>query len=45
MVLGTCKHGVHGIEGRLGVCVWVVDIETFVGGEIRCIALSMAADC
>ena len=44
MVLGTCKHGVYGIEGRLGVCVWVVDIDTFVSWEIRCIALLMAAD-
>lgn len=44
MVLGTCEHGVCGMEGRLGVFVWAVDIDTFVGGEFRCIALLMAAD-
>ena len=44
MVLGICGHGVCGIKGRLGVSVWAVDIDTFVGGEFRCIALLMAAD-
>ncbi len=44
MALGTWEQGVCGIEGRLGVCVWAVDIDTFAGGEFRCIALLMAAD-
>ena len=42
--LATCQYGVCGIEGRLGVSVWAVDIDTIVGGEFRSIALLMAAD-
>ena len=44
MVLGTCGDGVYRIEGRLGVSVCAVYIDTFVGREFRCIALFSAAD-
>ena len=43
MELGNLVYGVCGIEGRLGGCVWAVDIDTLVSGESRDIALLMAA--